>query len=331
MKSLLILRHIRVENATAINGLTYGFPGITSFLGYTHALSRALSRDHSVSLGGCGVVCHNSHIQAYRPSKWADYVFTLTRNPLTKDSKTASFVEEGRMHMTVSLIIECNFILDELDFGVNSIEAARTKLVGYLTEKSLQQRLSGGTIVSIGAIEFLDIPESSDEKQTFHKKQKMRLLPGFALVDRTELLHQHHASLKETNPEAEMLDAWLDFVSIKYGVASQDHPDPENSPDDIHHEWVQLEKPAPGYLVPISVGFKGISKLYESGEVASSRDPTIPFRFVETAYGIGQWISPHRLENLSDIFWNYHTEEDWYLCKNNFQPINTNTIVRSEH
>ena len=141
MRSLLILRHIKVENAVAITGLTYGFPGISSFLGFTHALSRALHKDHGLSLDGCGVVCHNHSIQAYRPSQWADYRFTMTRNPLTKEEKTPSFVEEGRMHMEVSLVIECDFTTDDLAFGAGiakregeMLEQIRIELVRVLAQ-----------------------------------------------------------------------------------------------------------------------------------------------------------------------------------------------------
>jgi CRISPR-associated protein Csy2 len=34
MSSLILLRRMKVENANAIAGLTYGFPAITHFLGF---------------------------------------------------------------------------------------------------------------------------------------------------------------------------------------------------------------------------------------------------------------------------------------------------------
>ena len=43
MSYLLLLPHIRIENANAVAGLTWGFPAITHFLGYVHALSRRVS------------------------------------------------------------------------------------------------------------------------------------------------------------------------------------------------------------------------------------------------------------------------------------------------
>src|SRR5687767_14223913 len=103
MKALLTIRNICVDNANAIAGLTYGFPAVSHFLGFTHALSRKLTRKLGVALGGCAVVCHSHKVQAYQPSGWGDYVFALTRNPLTKEGDTAPFNEEGRMHMEVTL------------------------------------------------------------------------------------------------------------------------------------------------------------------------------------------------------------------------------------
>lgn len=66
MKSLLILPRIKVENANAISGLIYGFPAVTHFLGYVHALSRELETLHRIKLGGCGIVCHNHQIHSYK-------------------------------------------------------------------------------------------------------------------------------------------------------------------------------------------------------------------------------------------------------------------------
>ncbi len=40
MKGLLLLDRIEVQNANAAAGMTWGFPALTQFLGFTHALSR---------------------------------------------------------------------------------------------------------------------------------------------------------------------------------------------------------------------------------------------------------------------------------------------------
>ena len=92
MSSIILLRHVRVENANAIAGLTYGFPAITHFLGFTHAVSRIVSDTWGLSLTGCAVISHEHQIHAH--SSGRDYQFALTRNPLTREGKTAPFNEE---------------------------------------------------------------------------------------------------------------------------------------------------------------------------------------------------------------------------------------------
>ena len=47
MSSLILLRRIKIENANTIAGLTYGFPAITHFMGFSHALSRKLMKTTS--------------------------------------------------------------------------------------------------------------------------------------------------------------------------------------------------------------------------------------------------------------------------------------------
>jgi CRISPR-associated protein Csy2 len=115
MSSLILLRRVRVENANAIAGLTYGFPAITHFLGFSHALSRRLTETHELRIDGCAVISHEHQIHAHTSGR--DYQFALTRNPLTRDAKTASFNEEGRMHMTVSLLLECHGEIPNGEYG----------------------------------------------------------------------------------------------------------------------------------------------------------------------------------------------------------------------
>ena len=70
MSYLLLLPHIRIENANAVSGLTWGFPSMTHFLGYVHALSRKVVDEFGVSFDGCAVVSHEQHIQAYSCPWW---------------------------------------------------------------------------------------------------------------------------------------------------------------------------------------------------------------------------------------------------------------------
>lgn len=299
MSSLIILRHVKVENANAIAGLTYGFPAITHFLGYTHALSRRLQQSHGLSLDSCAVICHQQQVRCY--SSGYDSVFSLTRNPLTKEAKTAAFNEEGRMHMTLSLIMACEGEIANGDEGARELQAHLAALCPDL-------RLAGGTIADIGKVIVTGIPES--EQQT--RRLLRGLLPGFALLDRSPLLTEHFSRLKQVNPEAEMIDAWLDFAAIKMQAEAEPQNNASGAAEDV--QWKAIPKPASGYLVPLMVGYRAISPLYAAGEVANSRDADTPFAFAESIYGVGEWRGLHRLGNMNELFWRHQAEGEIYCC-----------------
>ncbi len=307
MDGLLILRNVKVENANAVAGFVWGFPAISNFLGFTHALSRKVMSNYGVKFDGCAVICHDSQVQAYKSSSWGDYNLALTRNPLTKEGDTRSFNEEGRMHMTISLVIPCSGKFNE-DDDLEDVKA-------YIKQIALSSRLAGGTITAIKKVELeKNLPEDSEGFKIFERSQLRKLLPGYALVQRSDLLAEHTQQCIQDDPNANPLDALLDFSAIKYEA---EYPEAD---DDEHTKvkWNYVPKPSGGWLVPISIGYRAISDLYPSAEVENTRDNTTPFRFVESTYTVGQWISPHRAGRLKQLIWTYHAnpESGWYLCKN---------------
>ena len=314
MSTLIILPHLRVENANAISGLTYGFPAITHFLGFTHALSRKVQQSHGLTFTGCGVICHQHQIQAHQANERGDHYFALTRIPLTKEAKTAPFNEEGRMHMTVTLFIECQ---GSIAHG----EAGAEELAQHLQSLCLTQRLAGGTVISMKPVRVMALPESTHEQESFTRREMYRALPGFALVDRSELLAQRFAERQAQDPQAEMLDAWLDFAAMTYRAQRR---------EDDAADWQYQPKPAKGYLVPLIVGYTAISPLYAPGEVAKTRDPTQPFRFAEAAYGVGEWRSPHRLTDIHQLFWRYPNSSENYICSH-AKPLREADLTEQDH
>jgi CRISPR-associated protein Csy2 len=309
MDALLLLRNIKVENANAIAGLTWGFPAISNFVGFAHALSRKLPADLGLKFEGCGVICHNRQIQSYQPRGRGDHVFALTRNPLTREEKSPAFNEEGRMHMIVSLLIPIVGIIDD---------RCEPKVLGQSIEQmAFSLRLAGGTIINIGAVEILEPPESYEELNSFERRQLRKLLPGYALVQRSDLLAEHTGHCVTQDPTAEPLDAWLDFSAIKFQAVR-----PVGVIDEqTRAEWRYVPKPGGGWLVPMAIGYRGISDLYDPGQVVRSRDSTTPLRFVESVYSVGEWLSPHRATSLKQLIWYYHAEPEtgWYLCRNSYQ------------
>lgn len=313
MSQYLLLKNIEVENANAINGMTWGFPAPAHFLGFTHALSRKLQQQlgNAITLQGVAIVCHWHQVHGHKPGGY-ETTFALTRNPLTKEGKTAPFNEEGRMHMRVSLVMECNFELSDINPDAPKEENLQ-KLISLVSDLAPSQRLAGGTITSFDKVTWFQTTVGADSERSTRRFMR-QLLPGFILQDRTDVLAEHHSNRTAENPEAEMLESFLDFVTLK----SQAFPeDTEEQPvaHETKAEWQLLPKPiAKGWFVPLAIGYQGISDLYGPGTVQRSRDNETPFRFVESAYGIGQWLSPHRVKDIDDVLWTYRHKEDRYLC-----------------
>ncbi|MGR7920626.1 type I-F CRISPR-associated protein Csy2 [Zobellella denitrificans] len=311
MKSLLLLKHIQVENANAIAGLTYGFPAITQFLGFTHALSRKLEQAYGLRLGGCAVIAHDYQLHAHQPGGRGDQVFALTRNPLTKEGKTAPFNEEGLMHIDLSLLIECEFHIEDIPLDEEHPEQAAARLEQWLEQQVPAQRLAGGTITALQAVRWFELRQDQERQRQQVRRTLMGLLPGFALVQRHEWLTAHHQERLASFPDAELLDSLLDFVALQYNCEQTEQ-------DTV--VWSLQPKPQTGYLVPITVGYQAISECYPPGEVRNSRDPGTPFCFVESVYTLGQWLSPHRVNSLDEILWRYRYQDGCYLADKVGQP-----------
>ncbi|MCW8332095.1 type I-F CRISPR-associated protein Csy2 [Photobacterium sp. SDRW27] len=285
----LVLKHIRIGNANAIAGFTYGFPVVTHFLGYVHALSRKLQHSLGIRLDDVGIVCHQHQVHAYRESNFAPYTFALTRNPLTKDGKTAPINEEGRMHLTVSLVIKAH--------GINTVSEQVTS-EQCLAIKTLaeQHKLAGGQVLSID-----DCYLASTD---CHNTVLSPLLPGYVLVDRSGLLAE------KAGCNTSRLENWLDFSALKFEAT--DEPAGKNT-DKV--KWQQVASPK-GYLVPVQVGYKQIAPTYGAGKVANVRDRATPVSFVEAVHSIGEWLgSPSRLASLQEMLWQYHFQPPFYVCR----------------
>jgi CRISPR-associated protein Csy2 len=211
------------------------------------------------------------------------------------------------MHLTVSLVIKCEGLISGGEEGIKALHK-------HLIQLCLTQKLAGGVINSIRNI-VIESANSDTEQATLTQKIRRRLLPGFLLWDRSQYLGKRLTDLQKINSKAEILDAWLDFSTLKFEAeASLDEG--EELSNKTKATWKYIPKPESGYLVPITTGYRAISEVYKAGEVAGVRDPKVPFCFVEAAYGLGEWQSPHRLQNIEDVLWNYHDEEGWYLCSN---------------
>lgn len=317
MSQYLVLSHVKIQNANSIAGFTWGFPAITQFLGFTHALNRKFSTKYTgqydSEFTGCMVIANQVSNKVYQPKEYADFEFLQSKTPpVLAKHKAGSppIIEEGKVNLTVSLVLEF------------SNQLALTTEQSADVERELEaicrsMRVAGGTVLDIGKVKLLSA--SSDKQQAdLLNKVKRLCMPGFVLQDRSIYLERHVAALTY-QPECQQCDlllkAWLDFSALKFTaqpVLTDEKTQPDAQTDAV---WQYKAKPFSGYLVPLMTGFKAISEVYEAGQVDNVRDPDTPVCFVEAIHSVGEWFSLHRVTELTASIWRYHQQDEWYLCQ----------------
>ncbi len=333
--ALLVLPRLRVQNANAISSpLTWGFPSITAFTGLMTALARRLGPDAGVGFHSVGVVCHGFEAQVTQGGYTRS--FCLTRNPVLQDGSTAAIVEEGRVHLDITLVFEVKLSSALLN------DAARAECAAQLGEWVAGMHIAGGSVMPpfsslSGTVrrspraQLVLLAEEPDLRAKQFKRLCRQWLPGFALVSRDDVLQSRlealRKSTREAQPQPSLLDAWLDLSRINHRATTKTVWNEAGDTSTEVVEWATDSRP--GWLVPIPVGYAALSELNPPGTVASARDASTPFRFVESVYSIGQWISPHRLEDVAQLTWRpeYAPSTGLYRCTNVYQAPATDTYT----
>jgi len=304
MKRILLIPHIKVHNANALSSpYTIGFPAMTAWLGAVHALQRKLNQGEfdSVIFKSVAVVCHNIDLQIYKGK--GDFVNSIigTGNPLDKSGNRPAFVEEGRCHLDVSLVVEYQGLdKDEEDDAIAEIT---TLLYAGM-------KMAGGDILNVGRLEFLKVDDNNDLREFTRK-----LMPGHVLIERREFMQTAMAQGRDA------IDALLDYLKVM-------HRSEQDADGNVH--W-NSKREIPGWIVPVATGFHGITEL---GQAQNQRDPDSPHRFAESVVTLGEFVMPYRINDLDDILWHYHTdlENNLYLCQQNNRRINgTKSICKEEY
>lgn len=380
MSQYILINRIQVQNANAVAGFTWGFPAITHFLGFVHALQRQLAQTNMMSdieMQGCAVIAHTHQTHTYKSG--SNILFTQSRNPpyLPSHDKqsTPPVIEEGKMNLTVSLLIELS----------GSLGNQADMLIAWLNQQCFMHRLAGGTILSIKGIEAIRFNQTETDKIAL-ARLKSQLLPSYVLMDRSGYLDEYFRKAKESEPNSQLLDAWADFIALKQKARPKsdllhdhlkkfDHPKKEGAnplslydiwqkhlsmsyqngdipaeitahfqqlPVDKQHQkllvqwqaysnptektesdWEYVPKPRAGYLIPIMCGYKAITPVFDNQDIAGTRDNHTPVCFVEAVHSIGEWLSVHRVQDINTTVWRYHTELNWYLCRQDSknQPV----------
>ncbi len=282
MSDYVLLKRLQVQNANALSSpFTFGFPAVTAFLGFAHALQRQLNPTadpDELLITGVGIISHALDLQDHQENY--SRTLRLTANPLDKDGSRPSFVEEGRCHLVVSLVLE----VENLPNG-----RARENLIRDLPNRLLARcKLAGGDILSVANVQIL-----ADNKAGLRA-----LMPGYALLERRDLM-------------LEAMQAGQDALDALHGLLQIRHRSTLNA-DEKTATWHSSRAQA-GWIVPIAVGYHALTAV---GMAAQQRDEQTPHRFVESVITAGEFVMPYRLNGLADLIWRYQHAPDSavYLC-----------------
>lgn len=285
--NVLILPHLKIHNANALSSpFTIGFPAMTAWLGFVHALERKLSQSglSDLMLHSAAVVSHRCDVQTHKGE--GDYVYSIigTGNPLDKDGSRSAFIEEARCHLDVSLVIE---------WSGNKDEVQQPEFTQQLQAVIATMKVAGGDVLAVGKPSVKSVITEDDTGRVLRQ-----LMPGYVLIERRDLM------IDAMQQGDDAIDALLGYLTV-------------------HHHCEQLEdqsvvwhsqRKTSGWIVPIATGFQGISPL---GEAKNQRDPSVPHRFAESVVTLGEFVMAHKIKHLDDILWQYHPdlENDLYLCQ----------------
>ncbi|MEB5517401.1 type I-F CRISPR-associated protein Csy2 [Vibrio cholerae] len=285
--NVLILPHLKIHNANALSSpFTIGFPAMTAWLGFMHALERKLSQAglSDLMLHSAAVVSHRCDVQTHKGE--GDFVHSIigTANPLDKDGSRSAFIEEARCHLDVSLVIE---------WSGNEEQVQQPEFTLQLQAVIATMKVAGGDVLSFGKPSVKSVITQEDTAQVLRQ-----LMPGYVLNERCDLM------IDAMQQGDDAIDALLGYLTVDHHCEQL---------EDQSVVWHSQRKTS-GWIVPIATGFQGISPL---GEAKNQRDPSVPHRFAESVVTLGEFVMAYKIKHLDDILWQYHPdlENDLYLCQ----------------
>ena len=290
MRHFLLIPHLKLHNANAMSSpYTIGFPAMTAWLGAVHALQRKLNQqDCDLNLSKVAVSCHDFNLQTYKGR--GDFVHSIvgTANPLDKHGNRSALLEEARCHLDVSLLIEVESLTNK----------KREHLLEIVQGIVASMKFASGDVLSVKNCSVLDFDEDENQEKQLRPILN-KLMLGHVLIERRDLV------LTSMQEGKDALDSVLDYLKVTHS-STQD--------EEGKVTWTSKRK-AQGWLVPIAVGFQGISGL---GQAKNQRDANTPHRFAESVLTLGEFVMPFRIESIDQLLWQYHIdlENDLYLCQN---------------
>lgn len=192
----LLLKNILIRNANALSGsLIAGFPAVTAWLGFVHALERKVRERGfpSVRFNYTGIICHHCHLRVYPESGGIRYSVFNNRKPPDKKGRNPSLIEEAYCHLNVSLLI-CG----------ENIKDKNKNFVSEVSEAIKMLKIAGGDITDSGIQETGSIP---DNKQKW-RELRQRMTPEYVLLERRDVM------ISAMNNGMDAMAALLKYISV---------------------------------------------------------------------------------------------------------------------
>lgn len=172
----LLLTNILIRNANALSGaLIAGFPAVTAWLGFIHALERKVRKQGfpSVRFNYIGIICHHCHLQLYAEPGGVMYSALNRRKPPDKKGRNPSLIEEVYCHLNVSLFI-CGW----------NIQDENKEFVTVVSEAIKMLKIAGGDITDSGKQVTGPFPDSKSR----WSELRQCIAPGYALLERRDVM-----------------------------------------------------------------------------------------------------------------------------------------------
>lgn len=294
IQHILTIPKIKIAEANAFSSpFTVGFPAMTAWLGAVHALERKIQAKgfSEFKALGTGVISNQFELRALK----SGYTTSLIgeRHPLKKDGKSPSFVEEAKCRLTASLIIQFE--------GVDS--AKYDEFYDLISLELKKMRMAGGIIEGFHKPQISTLDKSSENYFKEVKQVTAKLMPGYALIERRDLM------LEAMNKGKDAMDAILESQAITYSCEQ-----PTSDEEDQKVEWSKGKRKYEGWIVPIATGFQGLT---EPTVALNQRDPDTPHRFAEALVTLGEFKMAYKFKSITDLLWEYHydAENNLYTCK----------------
>jgi CRISPR-associated protein Csy2 len=283
IKKFLVLPHVKVHNANAWSSpYSAGFPSVCAFGGAVHALQRKYNEKGfgDLEITGFGVICHQFNMRAYQENKFSDLSVISAANPLDKNGNRPSFVPEIKCGMEISLLCE----LGKNNYDIEALEEIASCLV------NCNFRIASGDVQGTGKPKIVNLNIESVEDEKYYKDIVQKLMPGYALIERRELMTK---SMEQGN---DALDALLEHVSV--------NAEPNINSDKLE---INRRRKVQGWLVPICTGYAAISGC---GTATNPRSIDTPHCFAESMVTLGEFKMLHRFQNIRSLVWHSIYDEN---------------------